>query len=281
MARWAQPTTPPTATPSTVTPPAATQPTAQPTAAAKTAAPAAAKKTPVPETVLKSKKTLAQIQTERAAARAAGRKKSQATRRVVLKRAEQYAKEYRKVERNQVRLRRVAKNSGNFYVEPEAKLAFVVRIRGINGVSPKVKKILQLLRLRQIHNGVFVRLNRATLQMLNLVSPYIAWGYPNLKSVRELVYKRGYGKVNGQRIPFTDNKVIEGSLGKVDVLSVEDVIHQIYTVGGKFKQVNKFLWPFKLNSPKGGFTKKRLNFVEGGDSGNRETHINELIRQMN
>ena len=38
--------------------------------------------------------------------------------------------------------------------------------------------------------------------------------YPNLKSVRELVYKRGYGKVNGQRIPLTDNSIIEKCLGK-------------------------------------------------------------------
>jgi len=239
------------------------------------------KKSPVPETVLKAKKTLAQIQADRAAARTATKKKNLTTRRTVLKRAEKYASEYRKAERNQVRLRRIARNSGNFYVEGDAKLAFVVRIRGINGVSPKVRKILQLLRLRQVHNGVFVRLSKPMLQMLNLVGPYISWGYPNHKSVRELIYKRGHGKVNGQRIPFTDNKVIEETLGKQDVLSVEDVIHEIVTVGPKFKQVNKFLWPFKLNSPKGGFTKKRLNFIEGGDSGNREHHINDLIRQMN
>ena len=31
--------------------------------------------------------------------------------------------------------------------------------------------------------------------MLRLVDPYIAYGYPNLKSVRELVYKRGYGVI--------------------------------------------------------------------------------------
>jgi large subunit ribosomal protein L7e len=119
------------------------------------------------------------------------------------------------------------------------------------------------------------------LQMLNLVAPYIAWGYPNLKSVRELIYKRGFAKINGQRVAITDNKLIEDNLGKADVLSVEDIIHQIFTVGSKFKQVNKFLWPFKLSSPKGGFTKKRLNFIEGGDSGNREHHINALIRDMN
>lgn len=33
--------------------------------------------------------------------------------------------------------------------------------------------------------------------------------YPNLKSVRELIYKRGYGKLNKQRIALTDNSIIE------------------------------------------------------------------------
>lgn len=37
-----------------------------------------------------------------------------------------------------VRLKREAKVNGGFYVEPEAKLAFVIRIRGINAVAPKV-----------------------------------------------------------------------------------------------------------------------------------------------
>jgi len=30
---------------------------------------------------------------------------------------------------------------------------------------------------------------------LRIVEPYIAYGYPNLKSARELIYKRGYGKM--------------------------------------------------------------------------------------
>jgi hypothetical protein len=33
------------------------------------------------------------------------------------------------------------------------------------------------------------------MNMLQRVEPYVAYGYPNLKSVRELVYKRGYAKV--------------------------------------------------------------------------------------
>ncbi len=38
--------------------------------------------------------------------------------------------------------------------------------------------------------------------------------YPNLKSVRELVYKRGFGRVEGRRTPLIDNQIIEQALGK-------------------------------------------------------------------
>lgn len=62
---------------------------------------------------------------------------------------------------------------------------------------------------------------------------------------------------------------------------MEDLIHEIYTVGPHFKEVNNFLWPFQLSCPKGGFVKKRIHFIEGGDAGNRQEKINELIRKMN
>lgn len=176
--------------------------------------------------------------------------------------------------------KREAHKNGAFFIEGEGRLAIVVRIRGINQVSPKVKKILRLLRLRQIHNAVFVRLNKATSEMLRLVEPYIAYGYPNLKTVRELIYKRGYAKLNGQRVPIVDNEQIERVLGKFGILSVEDLVHEIYTVGPHFKQAANFLWPFKLNSPTGGFSKKLRHFNEGGDYGNHEDLIGELVNRM-
>jgi large subunit ribosomal protein L7e len=167
-------------------------------------------------------------------------------------------------------------------VPDEPKLVFVVRIKGINKIDPKKRKTLQLLRLLQINNGVFVRLTKATIEMLKIVEPFVAYGYPNLKSVRELIYKRGYGKVDKQRIPLTDNALIEEHLGKFGIICMEDLIHEIYTVGPNFKQANNFLWPFKLSNPTGGFrTRKFKHFIEGGDLGNREDHINALIRQMN
>ncbi|XP_044973973.1 60S ribosomal protein L7-4-like [Hordeum vulgare subsp. vulgare] len=75
-----------------------------------------------------------------------------------------------------VQLRREAWMKGGFYVSPEAKLLFVVRICGINAMHPKTKKILQLLRLRQIFNGVFLKVNKATINMLRWVDPYVAYG---------------------------------------------------------------------------------------------------------
>lgn len=87
-------------------------------------------------------------------------------------------------------------------------------IGSINNVSPKPRKVLQLFRLRQINNGTFIKLNKATINMIRMIDPYVAWGYPNLKTVRELVYKRGFGKVNGRRTPLTDNSIIEQQLGK-------------------------------------------------------------------
>jgi large subunit ribosomal protein L7e len=152
----------------------------------------------------------------------------------------------------------------------------------INKIAPKPRKILQLLRLLQINNGVFVRLTKATSEMLKIVEPYIAYGYPSIKSVRELIYKRGYGKIDKQRIPLTDNQLIEANLGKYGIVCMEDLIHEIFTVGPNFKQASNFLWPFKLNSPTGGFRPRKFkHFVEGGDLGNREDKINALVKQMN
>ncbi|KAK9887118.1 hypothetical protein WA026_020566 [Henosepilachna vigintioctopunctata] len=234
----------------------------------------------VPESVLKHRKRR-DLSRAKTLQNAIKRKALQVKKRKeIFKRAEQYVKEYRLKERDEVRLIRQAKNRGNFYVPGEAKLAFVIRIRGINKVAPKVRKVLQLFRLRQINNGVFVKLNKATINMLRICEPYITWGYPNLKSVRELIYKRGFAKVQGQRVAITSNQIIENRLSKSNIICVEDLIHEIFTVGPKFKFASNFLWPFKLNTPTGGWRRKTNHYVEGGDFGNREDKINELLRRM-
>lgn len=199
----------------------------------------------------------------------------------IFKRAERYVQEYRMQKRDLINHKRFAKNNSLYYIPAEGKLKLVIRIRGINRMAPMSKKILQLFRLRQIHNGVFIKVNRATMNMLRKVEPYVTYGTPNLKTISDMIYKRGYGKINGQRIPLSDNQVIAKTLGKYDIICIEDLIHEIHTVGPNFKECNNFLWPFKLSSPLGGYVKKRIHYAEGGDAGNREEDINKFVRRMN
>jgi large subunit ribosomal protein L7e len=136
------------------------------------------------------------------------------------------------------------------------------------------------LRLRQIHNGVFVRVNKASANLLRRVEPYITFGYPSRETIRKLVLKRGFGKVNKQRIPLSNNEIVSESLNKQNINSVEDLINEIHTVGTHFKEANNFLWPFKLRAPRGGFAAKRHPFQRRGDWGNREEFINQLVARM-
>merc|ERR1712083_1188372 len=234
----------------------------------------------VPETILKRRKRQAENPALRAKEAVKSKVARKAKRADIFKRAEKFAKEYQDQERDEIRLRREARKEGNYYVPGDPKLAFVMRIRGINQVSPKVKKVLQLFRLRQINNGVFIKLNKATVNMLRICEPYITWGPPNLKSIRELIYKRGFIKVDGKRTPITSNDLVESTLGRHGMICVEDMIHEIATVGPNFKYVSNGLWPFKLNTPTGGWRKKANYFVEGGDFGCREDKINALLRNM-
>jgi len=136
--------------------------------------------------------------------------------------------------------------------------------------------------LLQLNNATFVKLNEATIRMLRLIEPYVTYGYPSRATVQKLIYKRGFGKLNKQRIPISDNAVIEEGLGRLGICCTADLIHEIVTVGPNFKQANNFLWPFKLNSPRGGFSRKTklLHFMEGGESGARAEEINKLVARM-
>merc|ERR1719454_1718328 len=122
---------------------------------------------PVPESVLKKRKTQEKLSADKAAAAAETKKVNKEKRIQMYKSAEKYVKEYRAMAKQRVRMHRQAKAAGNHFVDGEAKLAFVVRIRGLNDM------------------------------------------HPNTKSVRELIYKRGFGKINKQRLPLNDNAVVE------------------------------------------------------------------------
>jgi large subunit ribosomal protein L7e len=239
-----------------------------------------AKAVPAPESAVK-RAAFKVAQTEAfKAAIAANKSEKKALQKKAYERGRKYSKEYKATNAKLVTLRRQAKQHGNFFLEAKPKVAVVVRIRGIAKVPPKQKKVLQLLRLRQIFNAVFVKFNKPIQNMLRLVEPYIAYGYPSLKTVRAMVYKRGHLKAAGQRVKIQENKQVKDVFGTDDVVCVEDIVNQIYTAGKHFRTVTNGMWTYKLSPPKGGMNQKRRHFIEGGDFGNRETLINKFLYRM-
>ena len=93
-----------------------------------------------------------------------------------MKRIEQQEAAYQQSVNAEIAARRQAKLTGQIHVPAQPKVAFVIRIRGINKLDPRTVRILRLLRLRQLHNGAFVRINKATVNLLRRVEPYITFG---------------------------------------------------------------------------------------------------------
>jgi large subunit ribosomal protein L7e len=240
----------------------------------------APKTVPAPESAVKRAQFKVQQTESFKKAIAANKAERKALKSKAYTRGLKYSRLYRAAAAKATTQARQAATHGNFVNPAKPKVAVVIRIRGVQNVAPKQKKVLQLLRLRQLHNAIFVKINKPMQNMLRLVEPYIAYGYPSLKTVRAMIYKRAHLKINGQRIKLSDNKQIKDKFNTDDVVCAEDLVNQIYTAGKHFRTVTNGLWPFKLAPAKGGLRQKRRHFVEGGDFGNRDTLINRFIIRM-
>ena len=234
----------------------------------------------VPETYLKKRAHVQRLAKRQAVAAKKQFLASKKLKAIAFHRAKKYSKIYKAKAAYVTRALHQAKATGQFFVPAEPKVFFVIRILGTYGVAPKVRKILELLRLRKINQGAFLRVNKATVNMLLRVTPYVTWGNPSTETIRKLIYKRGFAKINGQRIPITSNELIKKHLGKYGILCIEDIVYQLATCGPKFKPVNSWLRAFNLNTPTGGWRQKKINYVEGGDAGYRREAINNLLARM-
>ena len=200
--------------------------------------------------------------------------------------AQNYIKEFKIRKDMRIRENRISRDMKKFFVPIKPTIIFAIRLKGINGLPPRSKKILDLIRLKKINNGVFLKLNSSSLQLLRKIEPYIAYGYPTPKTIRNLINKKGFGKIGKrgkwQKVPLIGNKVIDQSLFQVGIHSLNDLVNEIITGGPYFKEVNNFLWPFQLKSPKKGYSKhgKNKNIAESGAYGNWDESINGLINKM-
>ncbi|KAJ1334374.1 hypothetical protein BSLG_008103 [Batrachochytrium salamandrivorans] len=124
--------------------------------------------------------------------------------------------------RDEIRLHRQA-GTNNYYVLA-SKFAFVIRIKGINKIAPKPRKIL--FNCSVLPRSTLEPLSAPTGQFTDAAvgwTPHCSGSSPTSSRSRELVYKRGFAKVNRQRIPITNNQVIEQALTKFGIICVEDL----------------------------------------------------------
>jgi large subunit ribosomal protein L7e len=163
-----------------------------------------------------------------------------------------------------------------------APYVFAIRIREDAGQPPRcVLNILTLLRLKEPNTGVFLRYTPVTKRHLHLVEPWVVYGKPSDGIVKDLMERRSFGDVNGERTALSDNTIIEKELGsELGMICMEDLVHELTNVGESFDSVAKFLWPFPLSSSRSKFEKNLLAVKEGKDYGDRGELIDEYIKQM-
>ncbi|XP_065112192.2 60S ribosomal protein L7-like 1 [Paramisgurnus dabryanus] len=235
----------------------------------------------VPENLLKKRKAYQAIKATQAKQALEQKRKVQKGIPLRFKRLEDFLKRSKRRYRDESRLARLRQRPPPALPPVKHSLAFAVRIKEIKGVSPKVMKVIQMLRLRKIFSGTFVKVSKTSIKMLKTVEPYVAWGFPNLKSVRELILKRGQAKINKKKVPLTDNTVIEQHLGEYGIICLEDLIHEIFSAGKNFRVVNNFLWPFRLSVPRHAARDQVGLMKDVGQPGPRAEDINSVIRKLN
>lgn len=234
----------------------------------------------VPENLLKKRKAYQALKATQAK-QALLAKRERKGKEFRFRRLESFVHDSWRQQRDKVRVRRLEVKPRALEVPDKHSLAFVIRMERIEGVSLLVKSTIRKLGLKKLFSGVFVEVTPQSMRMLRTVEPYVTWGFPNLKSVRELILKRGQAKINNKTVPLTDNTVIEEHLGQFGVICLEDLIHEIAFPGKHFQQISAFLCPFQLSVARHA-TKNRVGFLkEMGSPGYRGDRINQLIRQLN
>ncbi|CAO3703016.1 unnamed protein product [Rhizopus stolonifer] len=237
----------------------------------------------VSENLLKKRKRNEKAAAERAQERLDARKKQRQIKKTQFKRADEFVRNFR-MKKDQIRRVRSIRSGHNKLSKQkgDSQLIFVARIKTDKAIHKTLAKSLKNLRLTRMNSGVFAQCNNRTMKDLMTVERYVTYGKPSLKTVRDLIMKRGNTMVKGKITPLNNNAMIEEALGKYDIICLEDIIHEVSTLGKNFSEVTKYLEPFRLHDPVKGWRQKKLNDVLKSDEDESAgDDINKLVDTMN
>eukprot|EP01057_Protomagalhaensia_wolfi_P000406 Protomagalhaensia_wolfi_Nauph_80__405@NODE_1223_length_1648_cov_202_423244_g941_i0_p1_GENE_NODE_1223_length_1648_cov_202_423244_g941_i0NODE_1223_length_1648_cov_202_423244_g941_i0_p1_ORF_typecomplete_len262_score46_11YscOlike/PF16789_5/0_0029Ribosomal_L30_N/PF08079_12/0_017YtxC/PF08812_11/0_14Peptidase_C50/PF03568_17/0_61_NODE_1223_length_1648_cov_202_423244_g941_i08611616 len=91
--------------------------------------------------------------------------------------------------------------------------------------------------------AAFVPNTPEIVKQLKLADYLVYYGHPTAEQIRDLILKKGY-MTDGKAL--TSNLLVEEAFGAFGILSVDDLIHQIYTCGPAFPAVREKMESFKL-----------------------------------
>lgn len=263
----------------------------------------------IEETLLKSRRSLDELAHRRSLTVLSQVKRKRVVRGedIKIKRPEQFLKDFRireggqrKVERRkrEVERRRRAKVPEGSIKET---VGVVVRVHEARHSSIAIKKELRRMGLNAKYDVVFMKLDEDCIskrsyiffltfliilfaEKLKPYDGYVAYGYVPNKTVIELVHRRAYIKdKTGTRVPLSDNITVENTLGHLGILCLNDLSHEIYTVGPHFKEATGVLSTFQLSAPLGHYEKKVLKMndemeTKGGFLGDQmEDFLNKIL----
>ncbi len=135
----------------------------------------------------------------------------------------------------------------------------IVRVRGVAGIKPDIRKTMELLRLHKKHHCVvYPKMTKSLEGMLRVCQDYVTWGEITSDSLSDLVAKRG--RLPGDK--KVDNKEVSTIIKGIE--AGEEV---------KIKPV------FRLHSPRKGWGNVKLRFPKGA-LGPRDNMVDLLKRMM-
>lgn len=141
------------------------------------------------------------------------------------------------------------------HTETEPKLLFVIRIEPQNvhtRIPETALNVFKVMRLNEPNTGVFIKVIPTIMVALKVIAPYIVVGTPSLASVRHLFQKRAEIPSSDSELPCTkldNNDDVEKKFGDtLGFICIEDLIHEIFSLGPHFKEVSRWLAPFRLKA---------------------------------
>eukprot|EP00995_Heteronema_vittatum_P010905 NODE_645_length_1244_cov_318.698745_g466_i0.p1 GENE.NODE_645_length_1244_cov_318.698745_g466_i0~~NODE_645_length_1244_cov_318.698745_g466_i0.p1 ORF type:complete len:346 (-),score=122.96 NODE_645_length_1244_cov_318.698745_g466_i0:86-1123(-) len=106
-------------------------------------------------------------------------------------------------------------------------------------------KVLASLGLDKRFNAVFIIQNPETAKALEKVSLYVDVVRPDPERIRFLLHSDCSLKTGGPSQPLSGNAIVEKYFGHLDIICLDDMLHELVTVGPKAEQVIAGLMPFQ------------------------------------